>query len=85
MAVSIVLSVTRYSGNAIFALLLVLLVSLAMIWFPKELNDLSFGGWHKGMQIDQKTPEFMIAGFGWIVLVATLVAVYSGVLNTTTQ
>ena len=41
---------------------------LALIWFPEQIDDLSFGTWSKGAQIDTHTPPAAIAALGWIVL-----------------
>lgn len=41
---------------------------LALIWFPEAIDDLSFGTWSKGAQIDTHTPPAAIAVMGWIVL-----------------
>lgn len=41
---------------------------LALIWFPEVIDDLSFGTWSKGAQIDTHTPPAAIAVMGWIVL-----------------
>lgn len=47
---------------------LVCLPVLALIWFPEQIDDLSFGTWSKGAQIDTHTPPAAIAVMGWIVL-----------------
>lgn len=41
---------------------------LALIWFPEQIDDLSFGAWSKGAQIDTHTPPAAIAAMGWIFL-----------------
>lgn len=41
---------------------------LALIWFPELIDDLSFGAWTKGAQIDTHTPPAAIAAMGWILL-----------------
>lgn len=41
---------------------------LALIWFPEQIDDLSFGAWTKGAQIDAHTPPVAIAAMGWLFL-----------------
>jgi hypothetical protein len=41
---------------------------LILIWFPEEIDDLSFGTWDRGNQINVHTPAFLIAAFGWAIL-----------------
>jgi hypothetical protein len=42
---------------------------LVLIWFPNEVDELTFGIWYQGYRIDSHTPAFLIAAFGWIFLV----------------
>jgi hypothetical protein len=46
----------------------VLGLPLILIWFPEEIDDLSFGTWDRGNQINVHTPAFLIAAFGWGIL-----------------
>lgn len=41
---------------------------LALIWFPEQIDDLTFGGWYQGSQIDSHTPGPAVAALGWIFL-----------------
>ena len=41
---------------------------LALIWFPEEIDEFTFGAWYRGYQIDSHTPPALIATMGWIVL-----------------
>src|SRR5882724_7163862 len=41
---------------------------LALIWFPEQIDDLTFGSWRGGYRIDAHTPAFMIASAGWLLL-----------------
>lgn len=41
---------------------------LALIWFPRQIDEFTFGDWHRGYQIDVHTPPVLIAAMGWIVL-----------------
>jgi hypothetical protein len=46
----------------------VLGLPLVLIWFPEEIDDLSFGTWDRGNQINVHTPAFLISAFGWAIL-----------------
>ena len=46
-------------------------LALILIWFPEAIDDLTFGQWTRGGQIDTHTPPFLIAAFGWILLALT--------------
>ena len=43
-------------------------VPMILIWFPDEIDDMTFGTWSRGNQIDTHTPSFLIVGFGWTIL-----------------
>lgn len=45
-----------------------LLPPLGLIWFADELGDFT-GYVGRGGVVDQTSPPFLIAGFGWIVLI----------------
>ena len=55
---------------------------LALIWFPERIDDLTYGTWYRGLQIDSHTPGAAIAALGWVFLLlftaALFVAHYSG-------
>jgi len=51
---------------------------ILLIWFPEDVNELTLGSWTKGAQIDVPTPAFLIAGFGWAVLLALFIAINLG-------
>ena len=44
-----------------------------LIWFPEFIDDVTFGTWRVGYQIDSHSPRFLIAAVGWVLL-ATQVA-----------
>jgi len=46
---------------------MVLLPPLCLIWFAESLSEFT-GYVGKGGNIDQASPEFLVAGFGWLVL-----------------
>ena len=62
-------------GSVVFGLFLGFGGCLSLIWFPDDVNDLTMGSWTKGAQIDVPTPPLMIAGFGWLVLLAISIVV----------
>lgn len=41
---------------------------LAMIWFPEQIDDLTYGSWYRGYQIDSHTPSGAIVALGWLLL-----------------
>src|ERR1700691_5446022 len=47
-------------------------LALVLIFFAEEIDDLTFGQWVQGMgmpdKIDVHTPPFLIAFFGWVML-----------------
>jgi hypothetical protein len=55
---------------------LVLVPVLAMIWFPEQIDDLTYGAWSRGYQIDSHTPSGAIAALGWLLLILCVVALF---------
>lgn len=49
---------------------------LALIWFPEQIDDLTYGTWGKGYQIDSHTPGGVIAAFGWLILLLCISALF---------
>jgi hypothetical protein len=49
---------------------------LALIWFPEQIDDLTFGTWSGGYQIDSHTPGVAVAALGWIFLLLFVVALF---------
>ena len=49
---------------------------LALIWFPEQIDEFTFGGWYRGYQIDSHTPGIAIAALGWIFLLLFAVALF---------
>jgi hypothetical protein len=41
---------------------------LALIWFPEQIDDFTFGTWSGGYQIDSHTPGVAVAALGWVFL-----------------
>ena len=65
----------RMQGSTIALVALVMAGCLAIIWFPQEINDSTLGTWSRGGMIDKPTPAIMIAGIGWLALLAVAIAV----------
>ena len=53
-----------------------------LIFFAGQIDDLTFGSSGKGYQIDRHTPPFLIAGFGWLLLLGFSAALFFGRLHT---
>jgi len=49
---------------------------LALIWFPEQIDDLTFGAWYGGSQVDSHTPGGAVAALGWIFLLLFALAVF---------
>jgi len=49
---------------------------LALIWFPEQIDDLTFGAWYRGYQIDSHTPGIAIAALGWVCLLLFAAALF---------
>jgi hypothetical protein len=49
---------------------------LALIWFPDQIDELTFGSWYKGYQIDSHTPGVAVAAMGWIFLILFALALF---------
>lgn len=55
---------------------LVLVPVLALIWFPEQIDDLTYGVWYRGYQIDSHTPSGAIAALGWLLLLLCVSALF---------
>lgn len=51
---------------------------LALIWFPEQIDDLSYGAWFRGYQVDTHTPSGAIAALGWLILLLCVAALFLG-------
>ncbi len=56
----------------------VILPPLALIWFAEMLGALRGNVGHGGGVINTDTPEWMVAGFGWIVLLVVSWFIFNG-------
>lgn len=58
------------------AILLVDGVALVLIYFPDTIDDLTFGTYVRGGLIDSHTPPFLIAAFGWVIMLTLAAVLY---------
>ena len=64
------------SGFAVIPGMMILLIPpLGLIWFAEDLSEMT-GYVGKGGTIDQSSPEFLIAAFGWLVLIGLPIYMY---------
>jgi hypothetical protein len=49
---------------------------LALIWFPEQIDEITFGDWYRGYQIDSHTPGIAIAAMGWVFLLLFALALF---------
>ena len=49
---------------------------LALIWFPAQIDQLTYGTWYRGYQIDSHTPGIAIAVLGWVFLLLFAAALF---------
>jgi hypothetical protein len=61
-----------------WAVTIVFVPVLALIWFPEQIDDLTYGTWFRGYQIDSHTPSGAIAVLGWFLLLLCAVALFFG-------
>ena len=43
-------------------------VGLLFIYLPDTIDDMTFGSYSRGGQIDSHTPSWMISGVGWLLM-----------------
>jgi hypothetical protein len=49
---------------------------LVFIWFPEQIDDLTFGAWIQGSHIDRHTPGIAVAALGWLFLLLFVLALF---------
>jgi len=54
--------------DGLVSIALAMAAPLALIWFPGQIDEYTFGTWDKGNRIDKHTPPLMIVIFGWVIL-----------------
>ncbi len=63
-----------HAEHLLQALAIVGACALALAWFPREIDELSFGSaWHYGHRVDAHTPPALIGALGWAGLVGCAV------------
>ena len=43
-------------------------IALVLIWFPDDVDEYTLGLWYAGYKIETRTPTWLIAGVGWLLL-----------------
>ncbi len=66
------ISIVSMESKDAFVMTIGPLLPLMMIWYPEEINDFTLGSAVEGRTIDKPTPGFLISGFGWILLLGSL-------------
>jgi hypothetical protein len=66
----------RSIPSGFWVVTLVIVPVLALIWFPEQIDDLTYGAWYRGYQIDSHTPSGAIAALGWFILLLCVVALF---------
>jgi hypothetical protein len=47
-----------------------------LIWFPEQIDDLTFGAWYQGSQVDRHTPAVAVAALGWVFLLLFVLVLF---------
>lgn len=69
------IAIITIGTTAVFGVLLLLVPPLALIWYSEELSEFT-GYIGRGTTIHQTSPEFLIAAFGWLVLLGLPIFAY---------
>lgn len=56
------------NAAALLRVAIIMALPIVLIWFPEQVDEYTFGTWHRGYRIDAHTPPAMIAMFGWVIL-----------------
>lgn len=67
--------------SGLWVVTLIFVPLLALIWFPEQIDDLSYGAWYRGYQIDSHTPSGAIAALGWLLLLLCVAALFLAPLS----
>jgi hypothetical protein len=51
-------------------------VGLLFIYFPDTIDDMTFGTYSRGGQIDSHTPSWMISGVGWLLMLLMAILLF---------
>jgi hypothetical protein len=66
--------------DRVWAVIICDAAAAGLIFFSNEIDDLTFGTTQRGYQIDSHTPPFLIAGFGWLLLLGVSALLFFGPL-----
>jgi hypothetical protein len=71
---AIYVAIALFAGGLIsaFSAGVRLLLPLAFIWYSEEIGSFT-GGVGGGRAVDVESPEWLIAGIGWVILVTVVV------------
>jgi hypothetical protein len=56
-------------------------VALVLIVFAAQIDEFTFGTSGRGYTINARTPPFLIAGFGWVLLIGFSTLLFLGGLD----
>lgn len=60
----------HFTGDELMLCVIIMILPMAMIWYPREIDDLGKGGYGEG-----GASQLVIAVFGWVCLLLFLVLV----------
>ena len=58
------------------AVIFMVIPALLFIWFPRTIDEYTFGSWQRGDRIDVHTPAFLLEAAGWILLLLEAAVVF---------
>lgn len=59
-----------FAGNELVLSIIIMLLPMAMIWYPEEIDNFGKGGYGEG-----GASHFILAAFGWVCLLLFLVII----------
>jgi hypothetical protein len=66
------------NSDLVWAVLICDGAAAGLIFFARQIDDITFGTTQRGYQIDSHTPPLLIAGFGWLLLLSFSALLISG-------
>lgn len=63
-------------SDLMWAIILIDGAGLVLIYFPDTIDDLTYGSFTRGGQIDSHTPPWMIAGVGWMIIMLMAIVLF---------
>ena len=67
--VYVIIAVVMYGPEVLYGVPIAFLPPLALIWFAEPLGEMT-GYVGRGGTINQTSPPSLVAGFGWLALIA---------------